>query len=354
MTMLSQDSQRISIALSTRTTAFTSLRFDWMVVALSSWLVAGVYLDGWAHNHNVGVETFFTPWHSVLYAGFLACAAFLLGAHLVNWRRGRAALPAAYELSLIGVLIFSLGGVADLFWHTAFGVERNIEALFSPPHHLLVIGACLLVSGPWRMAWRRADAASGWRALAPMVFSVIFTWSIITFITQGAHPLVYPAITPRYTPTTNREREFYQMMGAMVVVLQTIVTMGIALLLIRRWGTRLPIGAFTLLFVVNGVLACTQRDEWRFAPALVFGGLVADVLLWRLRPALDNLRALRVFAFTVPFSFYALYFIIIAYTDVIWWRVHTVTGTIFAAGMTGWLVSYLVCPPHQSPVISSQ
>jgi hypothetical protein len=45
----------------------SSLSFDWAVTALSVWVVAGLYLDGWAHNHGKVDETFFTPWHAVLY-----------------------------------------------------------------------------------------------------------------------------------------------------------------------------------------------------------------------------------------------------------------------------------------------
>lgn len=44
--------------------------FDWVIALLSLWLVGCVHLDAWAH-HQFAVETFFTPWHGVLYAGFL-------------------------------------------------------------------------------------------------------------------------------------------------------------------------------------------------------------------------------------------------------------------------------------------
>ena len=52
-----------------------------------------------------------------------------------------------------------------------------------------------------------------------------------------------------------------------------------------------------------------------------------------------------VFAFVVPLLLYAFYFITIALTDQSWWKVHSVTGAIFAAGITGLLLSYLVFPP---------
>src|SRR5437588_240720 len=49
--------------------------FDRAATALGGWLIGGVYLDGWAHRHRANLETFFTPWHAVLYAGFLALFA---------------------------------------------------------------------------------------------------------------------------------------------------------------------------------------------------------------------------------------------------------------------------------------
>jgi len=36
-------------------------RFDWAMGLLSALLVAGIYQDGWAHNHGKVDETFFTP-----------------------------------------------------------------------------------------------------------------------------------------------------------------------------------------------------------------------------------------------------------------------------------------------------
>ena len=50
------------------------LGFDWAMVVLCSWVLVGGCLDARAHLHGL-VETFFTPWHAVLYAGFLAVAS---------------------------------------------------------------------------------------------------------------------------------------------------------------------------------------------------------------------------------------------------------------------------------------
>src|SRR5262245_11407871 len=96
------------------------LGFDWAMVLLSAWFLGGLYLDGWAHTHGKVDQSFFTPWHAVLYSGQLVVALFLEAHWLRNLSRGRswrAALPAGYGLSLIGVLLWFPAGLGDLLWH---------------------------------------------------------------------------------------------------------------------------------------------------------------------------------------------------------------------------------------------
>src|SRR5262249_56814071 len=138
--------------------------FDWLIGLLSCWLTGGFFLDGWAHNHLGSMETFFTPWHAVLYSGFAAIMTTLL----VAWLRGlydrrplTAAVPEGYELSALGVLVFGLGGVLDLVWHLRFGIEAGTDALLSPTHLLLAASGILIVTGPLRAPWRQAPARPG-------------------------------------------------------------------------------------------------------------------------------------------------------------------------------------------------
>src|SRR5438552_2538577 len=83
----------------------SSAGLDWATVALSTWFIGGVFVDGWAHNHIPQLESFFTPWHAVLYSGFAATALLMLGVFMRNVAAGfhwRSALPSGYGLSLIG------------------------------------------------------------------------------------------------------------------------------------------------------------------------------------------------------------------------------------------------------------
>ena len=73
--------------------------FDWLMAACGTWLIGGLYLDGWAHIHIPALESFFTPWHAVLYSGYIAGAVALAVTLRRNRRRGASrwdALPAGY------------------------------------------------------------------------------------------------------------------------------------------------------------------------------------------------------------------------------------------------------------------
>src|SRR5438128_2736404 len=66
--MATQASARPSVPRSRRVVRQASTRFDWAMAVLSTLLVAGFYLDLWAHAHGRSDNTFFTPWHAVLYS----------------------------------------------------------------------------------------------------------------------------------------------------------------------------------------------------------------------------------------------------------------------------------------------
>src|SRR5258708_2702731 len=45
-----------------------TLLFHWILALLVAWIVAGAMSDAWAHNNIASLETFFTPWHAILYS----------------------------------------------------------------------------------------------------------------------------------------------------------------------------------------------------------------------------------------------------------------------------------------------
>ena len=170
--------------------------FEWLMASLAALLVGGLDLDIWAHSHGKVDQSFFTPWHAVLY-GAMALNGIVLGIVVARnvlqkkypWQR---ALPEGYGLSLVGVIAFAIGGVLDLAWHTLFGIEEDIQALLSPTHLILATSAALILTGPLRSAAIRigASAPASWRTLGPMVLSVCSVFTLLGLFSQFAHPMI--------------------------------------------------------------------------------------------------------------------------------------------------------------------
>ena len=325
----------------------TGLGFDWSMAILSVIFVAGLYLDGWAHNHGKVDQSFFTPWHAFFYGGFLLAGLFLVGAVLLNRSRGyalAAAIPDGYRLSLAGLFVFAAGGVGDLAWHTAFGIEEDVEALFSPTHLLLGIGLALIVTGPLRAAWNGKGRGANWPTLGPGLLSASLFISVLSFFMLFAHP-VTQVIGGRL------HRHFSNDVGIVAGMLGLIVTagllVGMVLLLLRRW--RLPFGALTLLWGLNTlgmtVIDYEDRNQLWLGGALIGAAVLSDLLLLWLRPTTDRTGPLRLFSFVAPVLLTGSYFVALLATEGTNWSVHLSSGAVCLTGVVGLLLSYLVAPP---------
>ncbi len=321
--------------------------FDWVIVILSAWLVGGAFVDGWAHTHGKVDTTFFTPWHIAFYSGFLAVAGALVGALLCQVaRRGtwRQALPPGYNLSLLGTMIFGCGGVGDLLWHTLFGIEKDVETLFSPTHMMLACGVWLIVGGPFRAAWqRRAPLGVHWHQWLPLVLSLTWMLSACTFMTQVAYPVVYLWGGGR---APGAPVWLWQALGVVGMLWDTGLLLGFVLLTMRRWT--LPAGALTLVVGLNAVaMGLLHYGAYPFLPVLArtVAGLGADVVYAWLQPSVQRPSAWRLLAGIVPSLFTALHFGVLGLTVGVWWSVHLWAGTIVLTGLVGLLLSMLLVPP---------
>ncbi len=336
-------------------------RYDALVAALCAVFQGGAYLDAWAHVHRPELETFFTPWHAVLYSGFFAVAA-ATAAPLALRRRApgtswASALPAGYDLSLVGVFVFFLGGGLDMLWHVAFGIEVDVEALLSPSHLVLAVGSTLMLTGPLRAAWRRPDATASW----PAVLSLGFLLASLTFWTQYVHHFGRPWAAAGNRPTTPvfpvvapdplfRNVEIQSLyvahaLGVAVILLQAALMSAVVLLALRRWGPRFPLGAFAVILGTSALFMGAARDQLPLVPGAIVAGLLADALVRVAAPSMERTAALRGVAFAVPAIYFAVYFLLIALTRGVWWSLPLWSGTIVLAGGVGWLASWLVAPP---------
>ncbi len=336
-----------AVANGSATSALNLRRFDWRVTALAAWFMMGIFLDGWAHTHGRADESFFTPWHAVLYSGHLAATAYLFNTFSRNVLRGcawRNALPPGYGVSLIGCLLFAIGGVGDLIWHTLFGIEQNVEALFSPTHLLLAMTGALIVSGPLRAAWQRInDPARRLIDQLPAILSATFLLSMLTFFTQIAHPLAN-----LWAMGIGRASFQSEEQGLLSLLLDTVIYTGLILTLMRRW-TLAP-GALSLIFAINAVaMGCLLPGGEGPYPivlvaARVLSGIIIDLLYHRLRSSAQRVNTLRVFAFAMPLIVTGLYFLSGGVTVSLSWSIHLWAGSIVMTGIVGLLMSYVSAP----------
>lgn len=341
--------------------------FDWTMAGLSVWWMGGLFIDGWAHSNIPQLETFFTPWHAIFYSGFLAVATALAVRVLLNLRQEsgaqvswvalirqslvdrswQKAIPRGYELTALGLVIFLISGFGDLTWHTFLGIEKNTEALLSPTHLGLATGLGLSLSGPLRAAWRRSGLSGTWRELAPAIISLTFTFSLLTFFIAYGDALVHlwPLESVQGSATS----------GIIDIELTTALTMGAVLLAVRRW--KLPFGTFTLMLGLNGLLMAVFSPHALIisGPTGLLGGLAADLIYRMLQPSLKEPDNIRLFAFLVPLCMYLVYFLDLAITGPIFWQTGILwsapfwAGAPVIAGITGFLLSFVMIPPSGGP-----
>lgn len=312
-----------------------------VTIALAWWLLAGLFLDGWAHN-NLGesLETFFTPWHAVFYSGFLAVAGWCLYLASRGWRMGRrglAAFPDGYSLAALGVPLFGLGGLGDLTWHTVFGIEVGIEALLSPTHLLLFAGGSLIAASPLNAAWqsptgRRAPLALRWAAvlsatslLAFTAFMHMYMWGLLS-VPQGLG--------------------WVQTRGELSAVLLTALMLAApVLLLLRRFA--LPFGAITVMYTLTnlGMALMLAPGDWRLPGVALGCGLLADLLCVLLRPSPARVWAFRAFAMLLPLAVWVPYLGGAVRLGLSNLSLELWLGVAVMTGLGGLALSALVVPP---------
>lgn len=324
-----------------------SLRFDLWIAFVGLWFIVGLFVDGTAHNHGAVDDTFFTPYHALLYSGVLAAGITLAYTQYRNVSRGYAftrALPRGYALSLIGAILFFAAGGFDMVWHEMFGFEASLEALISPAHLLLATAGLLILTGPLRSMWQRTHLAPTWATMLPMILTFTLLLSVVTFFLQFAYAFTSPW---GYTGSPS-PRWLFNVLGVASIIIPAAVIMTALLFMVRRW--RLPFGTITFILTLNtfGMMVLQFEDNansFHLMLAPVIAGLVGDLILRYMPATRANPVGLRVFGFVVPFVLFLAFFALLITAHGTWWRIHMWLGSCFFAGVTGFILSYLVYPP---------
>ena len=316
-------------------------RFDTAFTVLALWMIGGIAWD--FHTHAQGIsfaeEGFFTASHVTFYSAFVTIALLIAAATYANYRRGDSllnAVPNGYRLGVFGVVLFMFGGPTDFLWHSQFGFEVGVEALTSPSHLLLVVGASLFLSSPLRATWVRENVTSGVNQL-PMLVSATFVAVLATFFTIYQNPLVQPLGAPA-GPSPD-----HSFLG---ILWFTAIVVALGLTLLCRF--RLVIGAFTLILGLLGLLVTAITPTFEFLPALIATGVIADGLYYGVQDRWSLVRTVRLLGIALPIFLFTFYFATVAVVYGLVWSVHVWSGGIVSAGLVGLLVSYVVVPSHRS------
>lgn len=310
-------------------------RFDSVYLIACLWLIAGGYFDSWAHFNIPRLESFFTIWHAALYSGLLAVTLVVIGTVWLNRSRGyawRDAVPAGYDLALVGVIGFFVAGVGDMCWHILFGIEKNIDAQFSPTHVAIMICFGFIAIAPYRAATRIPQAKQPW-FLIPLVATVFLAFFQLLVMPVHPYNFFYPV---EVTAAQNTEQTLavvsYLFYGAVVSVFTQYT--------IRQW--RVPVGFFTILYTITAIAVSIMQRHAVVIGMAVVTGILTDLAYHWIKPTVQNPAAFRLFAALAAAVYYLVYFVALDLLYGVVWTIHLSLGTIVVSALLSWLLSYLV------------
>jgi hypothetical protein len=337
-----------------------SRRGDLVTVLLATWLIAGLFIDGWAHNTRPRLETFFTPWHAAFYSGFAAVAAWMCWSVWTRRRlvgSWREAVPAGYGLGLAGLAIFLVSGAGDMSWHIAFGIERDIDALLSPTHLGLFTGAFLIVTTPLRSAWADPDVGRrvSFGEVLPALLSLTLAGSLAAFMFQYLHPIDENFVSIGREQFFRQEFTVFQYhdvhklaieAGVPGFMLSSAFLFGPLLFLLRRWQP--PAGSALLVIGVQCLLLqlMTGLQDAGLAEVGLIGAVGVEGLLAALRPAPASRWRVRSFCALAPVVFWGVYLGGIALNDGgLGWNAEDWGGAVVWSALTMLALAMLMFPP---------
>jgi hypothetical protein len=318
-------------------------KFDIIFCVAVLWLIGGTFTDAWAHNNIPRLETFWTPWHAILYSGLLALVASLATVLVINRRRTsswRQAIPQGYTLVYLALPLMMLDGLGDMTWHLLFGVEQHLDALFSPTHLTGVLCIMLFTTGPLYSMYVRRVVPSSFSDYFLLATAVLLPYVMLVNVFQP-----FSVFTQTWPVTTPFTFDTGQTAAIGSVVLQAALFTCFALFVSRFWT--LKPGMFTYILGVVAVCLSVMNQQWFTIPVFLLGGMLVDLAYWYLKPSSTRILQMRLFSLVAAAAPYAVYMIWVSVTMPVVWTVHMLIGSVYLLMMMGWGLSYLVYPPHR-------
>jgi hypothetical protein len=253
-------------------------------------------------------------------------------------------VPSGYELTVVGLGLFAIGGVGDGIWHTVFGIETSLDALLSPTHLLMLVGMSMAGAAPIRAAWRNSETSthSGQtlaRFLAPTMSLAILCTGFAFFFLY-ANGFNNWGMQVAYRPI---DVEVPAALAVLSTLTSTVILVGALLFLLRRWDP--PFGTFTIVFGVVGLFMAglDAFEFWWQVIAPFVGGLTADVVM-EISSSRSRRRRAATAGVAVPLVMWSVSTLAIHLAWGVSWPPELWIGQIVLAMMAGYGLSLLSHP----------
>lgn len=340
-----------------------SARERWTLVAASVWLIVGLQLDAFAHATIPDLESFWTPWHAVMYSGIAACGLTLLWLlrsrlpEVVTYRSLLRETPRALRLPAVGMGSLLVGGGIDTLWHNLFGIEKGLEIFFSPSHYFIIAGMVLVAAGPVLMLAASTSAAERTVRGADAVLMVVSAGlaSIPLHIySNHATALEEPMLGTGAVEPDTFSLDALMMHG---YVGSTVLLLVPLVVLARRW--RLPAGAPTALVAIPTLamgVALGQFEAPWLPITVVVAAAVVEVLARAAAPLVERVAPdarWALLGFAAPVLVWGA---VLAAGAVLGggvsWNLHMTTGVVVMAGIAGALTAFAVRRITAAPTVT--
>lgn len=246
-------------------------------------------------------ETFFTPPHSVVYAGVLLSLSMgILSIILRARHKFETRLVKFLQYALIGSSLQLFSGWFDLWWHSNFG----FDGLLSPPHAVLVSGMILnAIAGTVGLA----KISSIVKPALAMKSASVISFTALWMSSVGMVMLFTLPFSEGQYFDFNPDPMFAAVLGSIAfpIIGPLIIILGSRTIPIAYPATTLT----ALYMTVNGIT--TIAAHYAIAPALpyyllnILLAVAVDFVLKR--KISDKIKAVTTGAIIGPF-FYTLYF----------------------------------------------
>src|SRR5690242_241306 len=323
-----------------------------MVVA-SAWLVTGLQLDAYAHATTPQLETFWTPWHAVLYSGIAASGltlVWLLRSRLprIPTYESVLALPNALRVPMLGMAFLLVGGAVDTLWHNLFGIEKGLEIFVSPSHQFIILGMVLVAAGPALMTTApRLNLGDG---------ALVTVSALLTVLPLHIFSLHANVLGRIYFGDGDNPVRIYSTDGQVLhgYLFTTVLLLLPIILIGRRWSV--PIGVPTVLVAVPALamhLMFLSDEKWWLSLTVAAAAAGVELVIRVVGPLLWTASSVSwlLLGLAGPPLVWGTVFLVADIEIGVGWNVHIVTGLLTYVSLTGAatvLVARNVRPPARS------